>query len=594
MTLKEMWKESLLRIILTIAGITLTIFPILYVLKGEWNYALIEGIGGVAMWLALFRVNLTHDYVIPAVTGWLGVNLVIVSILFNGGFAGTGLIWWSLLPITSFVLFGDKDGTKWVSVGFTSLVVVTTLNYFGVIKTFFSTAALIQTLLMIVVVSAIIYYWEKIAGESREGAVNDAYLLEEQVILKREAENELMENLKTLEKDKEHQLKVRSAMINLLEDSQDLEKQLKTEKENVEHKVEERTLELSNTKAQLDSSIENLPLGFLMVNFEQTLVVANSLTNKTLGGIDGKTNLEIIKQLLKDKINLDEYIKNCADEKSSSVFEDIDLKGRIYRFLISPILTHDQNISCLGIVILIQDTTETKILERSKDEFFSIASHELRTPLTAIRGNTSMILEYYSKSLGDPELKSMIDDIHESSVRLINIVNDFLNVSRLEQSRMKFNVSNFSLDELIPGTIKEYDAAASKKNVNLEYQTPSTSIPPVKADKDRVKEVLINLIGNALKFTDKGSIIINTEPMDKFVKVSVTDTGRGIPLKQQSLLFHKFQQTGESLFTRDTSGGSGLGLYISKLMIEGMGGELKLESSEEDKGSVFSFTLPLA
>jgi signal transduction histidine kinase len=81
---------------------------------------------------------------------------------------------------------------------------------------------------------------------------------------------------------------------------------------------------------------------------------------------------------------------------------------------------------------------------------------------------------------------------------------------------------------------------------------------------------------------------------EKIAKVLVSDTGRGIPLKQQSLLFHKFQQTGESLFTRDTVGGSGLGLYISKMMMEGMDGEVKLEKSDEKKGSVFSFTLPIA
>jgi signal transduction histidine kinase len=300
-----------------------------------------------------------------------------------------------------------------------------------------------------------------------------------------------------------------------------------------------------------------------------------------------------LKKILKDKIDLSKYIKKCGVEKKRVVFTDIEIEGRVFKFLLSPILTKEVKEICIGVVVLIQDITEEKILDRSKDEFFSIASHELRTPLTAIRGNTSMILEYYTEVLKDPELKSMIDDVHESSIRLINIVNDFLNVSRLEQSRMVFNITNFNLDELIPETIKEYDVTVSRKNIGISYIDPKETLPLVSGDADKVRQVLINLLGNSLKFTTKGKIKIETETGDKFVKIFVSDTGIGIPLKQQSLLFHKFQQAGENLFTRDAAGGSGLGLYISKMMMEGMGGEIKLEKSEVDKGSTFSFTLPI-
>jgi two-component system sensor histidine kinase ChiS len=116
----------------------------------------------------------------------------------------------------------------------------------------------------------------------------------------------------------------------------------------------------------------------------------------------------------------------------------------------------------------------------------------------------------------------------------------------------------------------------------------------VRADQSRVKQILYNLIGNAMKFTQKGGVIINCLVQGGFVKITVSDTGPGISLEGQQLLFHKFQQTGDSIITRDSTRGTGLGLYISKLLIEHMGGEIKLEHTELGKGSVFSVTLPVA
>lgn len=405
---------------------------------------------------------------------------------------------------------------------------------------------------------------------------------------------ELNSTLETMENQNKVLENSKIAMINILEDDKELQAELQREKAGVEKKVIDRTKELTDTKAKLDSSIENLPLGFLMVDIEEKLVVTNSLANKILEGKDQKSNLINLKNILKGKLDLRKYIKSCGEEKKRLVFTNIDINDRIFQFLLSPILMGELKDVCIGIVVLIQDITEEKILDRSKDEFFSIASHELRTPLTAIRGNTSMILEYYADAVKDPELKAMVDDIHESSIRLINIVNDFLNVSRLEQKRMVYDLKNTDLNALIPEIIKEYDVTGSRKKLSIDFHKSNSPLPAVLADSDKVRQVLINLLGNALKFTSKGGVTISIKPSDKFIKVLVADTGRGISLKQQSLLFHKFQQAGASLFTRDTAGGSGLGLYISRMMIEGMGGEVKLEKSEVNKGSVFSFSLPVA
>jgi CheY-like chemotaxis protein len=251
----------------------------------------------------------------------------------------------------------------------------------------------------------------------------------------------------------------------------------------------------------------------------------------------------------------------------------------------------------IGTVILLADITDAKVAERSKDEFFSIASHELRTPLTAIKGNASMILDYYKDKLKDPSLREMVEDVHTSSVRLIEIVNDFLDTSRLEQGKIQFKFQSFALDKVIEQVSYEMGAVLKQKDLKLTVDKASLNLgelPLIFADPDRTKQVIYNLVGNAAKFTEKGGITIRAHKEGPNMRVLVTDTGRGIPLEGQRLLFRKFQQAGSSLLTRDTTRGTGLGLYISKLLVEGMGGKIGLEDSEPGRGTTFFFTLPLA
>jgi PAS domain S-box-containing protein len=391
--------------------------------------------------------------------------------------------------------------------------------------------------------------------------------------------------------DKNQNTKV--AMLNLLEDAKDLEKQLTEEKAGVEKKVEDRTFELSESNARLQSAIDSVPRIFVVFDKDKKIILHNNRMNEILQSKETDWTTEKISQILGEKIELNKKLNEVIKSGKLIHVRDFDFGSRFLSVYIGPVIPKGES-SPIGAVMTIEDITEKTIMERSKDEFFSIASHELRTPLTAIRGNTSMILEYYADAIKEPELKAMVDDVHESSIRLINIVNDFLNVSRLEQSRMVYDTKEFDVAEIIPETIKEYNVTGSRQKLSLDYLPPQTKAPMVLADADKVRQVIINLLGNAIKFTDKGGITITTETLPNFVKVLITDTGRGIPLKQQSLLFHKFQQAGASLFTRDTAGGSGLGLYISKMMVEGMGGEIKLEKSEIDKGSTFSFSLPIA
>jgi signal transduction histidine kinase len=371
----------------------------------------------------------------------------------------------------------------------------------------------------------------------------------------------------------------------------------KHSKELVEAEVVQRTIELAQEKAKLSASIENMPVGFLMTDIEENILVVNKLAYKNLNAKDDSEAYSIVKESLNKKVDLGKYLRECGTDTKTLVYRDIILpNGRFIQIFVSPILSEDKDkrIKCSGIVILVDDITEVKVMERSKDEFFSIASHELRTPLTAIKGNASMILEHYKEKLDPPDFKEMIDDIHESSLRLINIVNDFLNVSRLEQNRLEFKLEEADIAQLIKDAVKEYQVTGSRNKLYLNFDEPKFDIPKVIMDMDRMRQVIINLIGNAIKFTKEGGVTISLEVKDKEIYVNVSDTGMGIPLANQSLLFHKFQQAGSSILTRDTAHGTGLGLYISKLMLEGMGGKIWLEKSVEGKGSTFTFSIPIA
>jgi PAS domain S-box-containing protein len=370
-------------------------------------------------------------------------------------------------------------------------------------------------------------------------------------------------------------------------------KQLESEKATVELKVKERTRELVETQAKLSSSIESLAQGLLMVGNEGQIILKNPATAKILGYDDREWDLDDVAKDMTESVNLLEAIATVRKTGTPLVVKEVKSGNRILRLSLTPVLSSQHVIS---VVILIEDITEAKVLERSREEFFSIASHELRTPLTAIRGNTSLIQQYYPKVLEDPDLRGMVSDIHESSIRLIEIVNDFLDASRLEQGRMKFTMADFNVSDVIEKVTYELGGVSKEKKIylHLDHDIKAKTIPLVYADVDRVKQVLYNLIGNAMKFVETGGVTISTQTDGDHLKISVSDTGPGIGEEGQRLLFHKFQQAGKSIVTRDTTRGTGLGLYISKLLLEHMDGDITLDESIEGKGSIFSFTLPLA
>ncbi len=362
-------------------------------------------------------------------------------------------------------------------------------------------------------------------------------------------------------------------------------------------RIEEQNQELlHNEQARLKASINSLHVGFIMTDTNNNIILINGAAQKMLSKSPGKSwETDGIDERLGPEVAFKSALARVLRtgkpvDKKEVVFGDL-----VLRIFIAPILEDGPGSSAqkLGAVVLIENITEAKLLERSRDEFFSIASHELRTPLTAVRGNASLLQQVYAPQLHDKDFDEIAGDIHDASVRLIEIVNDFLDTTRLEQGKLKFDNVNFSVAEILGAVVHEMGGVASGKGVELKADSDTAALPMVFADKNRVKQVTYNLVGNALKFTTEGTIWIDARVDGQKLKVFVHDTGPGISDENQRLLFRKFQQASNSFLTRDTRG-SGLGLYISKLLVEQMGGHIALEESTLGVGTTFSFTLPLA
>jgi len=243
----------------------------------------------------------------------------------------------------------------------------------------------------------------------------------------------------------------------------------------------------------------------------------------------------------------------------------------------------------------IQDAnSRLKELDKLKDEFLSIASHELRTPMTAIRSYLWLALSKSKGEMSDKQ-KFYIERSYSSVERLIKLVNDLLSISRIESGRIDLVIENVDLDKIIEDTIIEILPRGNELGISINVD-PHEEPPLVQADADKIKEVLINLMGNSLKFTQRGgAIALSMEKSGDMMIVHVKDNGQGIAKEDVSKLFQKFNIIRDSYTVNNNIfQGTGLGLYICKSVINLHGGEIWVNSEGKGKGSTFSFTLKIA
>jgi signal transduction histidine kinase len=231
-----------------------------------------------------------------------------------------------------------------------------------------------------------------------------------------------------------------------------------------------------------------------------------------------------------------------------------------------------------------------KALDETKDEFISMASHQLRTPLTSVKGYLSMVLEGDAGDVGEMQRK-LLDQAYVSSQRMVYLIADLLNVSRLRTGKFIIEAVASNLADVVEGEIGQLKETAAGRGLELTYDKPD-NFPTLFLDETKLRQVIMNFTDNAIYYTPKGGHInVKLEDKDESIELTVTDDGMGVPKSEQPHLFTKFYRAGNAQKARPD--GTGLGLFMAKKVIVAQGGSL-IFRSEEGKGSTFGFSFPKA
>jgi len=231
-----------------------------------------------------------------------------------------------------------------------------------------------------------------------------------------------------------------------------------------------------------------------------------------------------------------------------------------------------------------------KELDQMKDDFVSSVTHELRSPLTAIKGYVNFMLEGRSGNLTEKQ-QEFLTIVKSNTARLGRFIDDILDLAKFEAGRMDLHKEPTSIKSAAEEIVQLLRPLADEKKINLSIEAPET-LPDILADPDKIRQIITNLVGNALKFTpDNGCITVRVQEQPKELLVSISDTGIGIPEEAKDKIFSKFEQVKGVRQRTKGPKGTGLGLAIAKGIVEGHGGKIWVES-KLDKGSTFFFTLP--
>jgi PAS domain S-box-containing protein len=264
----------------------------------------------------------------------------------------------------------------------------------------------------------------------------------------------------------------------------------------------------------------------------------------------------------------------------------LEMDNRVISAHMAPVIArHDE---FLGVVTILRDITKEVEADRAKSEFISTVSHELRTPMTAIKGYTDLIYGGAVGPLNDNQ-KHFLSVIKNNTDRLIALINDLLDISRIETGRVRFEPAPVKLGEIVADVVEAMAAHAEEQGLALTYEVDA-GLPEVMGDRDRLYQVLTNLVGNAINYTPEGSVTVEVNNVGIAVQISVRDTGIGIKAEDIGRIFDRFYRADDPIVQE--ASGTGLGLPIVKMFVEMHGGRVWVDS-EKGKGSSFTFILPV-
>lgn len=362
----------------------------------------------------------------------------------------------------------------------------------------------------------------------------------------------------------------------------------------LENKVAQRTKDVEAERMRAEeekdktlSIITNFSDGLLVFDKENKLSLINPQAEKFFnikgGDVVGRLFLELAAfPMMAPVISLIGQEPSEIFRQEAKIREDLVLEASTI-----PITSGQER---TGTLLVLHDVTREKTIEKMKTEFVSLAAHQLRTPLSAIKWALKMLIDGDLGQLS-PEQVEIIRKTYQSNERMVELINDLLDVTRIEEGRYLFKPVFTEIEPIVQFVVRSYQEEAKRKNIILEFNKPRDKMPKAMADVDKIRIAVQNLVDNAINYTSSGGrVTVSLNYGRNELGVVVKDTGVGIPEDQKKRIFSKFFR-GSNVIKVETDG-SGLGLFITKNIIEAHGGKIWFES-EEGKGTTFSFSLPV-
>lgn len=350
----------------------------------------------------------------------------------------------------------------------------------------------------------------------------------------------------------------------------------------------------ANEKKRLHTVIQQLPVGVVITDNTGKVLQANKKIHEIVGlkvpiGFKfGEKKLIDFKAVGKDHVPEIEPINQTLTTGISINGKEYTMKrkdGKIKHLQVNTAIIHNRSGEVIAVAAIINDITQQKEMEERKDDFVNMASHELKTPITSIKLFID-VLQRHLQKVNDAQGTKILENINKQTERLQTLVNDLLDVSRLQTGKLTFTKEIFRIDELIEEIIATIQSTIKKQVLTFAEKHKIS----VYADRFRIYQVLTNLIDNAAKYSKEGKeIIVRLSKKDTNAIVSVQDFGIGIAQDQQKKIFERLYQVND--IKEKTFPGFGMGLYISKEIINRHNGSIWVDS-EKNKGSIFYFTLP--
>lgn len=369
--------------------------------------------------------------------------------------------------------------------------------------------------------------------------------------------------------------------------------------ERLERYEEQNIEELTAEKAKLETLVSTIADGAILLNTEMQIVLVNPAARRIFGWegreISGTGALEQFPNAVRVKLTRPLFMAVAGESSEGMEFRIalMEPTSRIIRVLLNTVLDQARE-NVKGIAITVQDITREVALNEAKSQFISNVSHELRTPLFNIKSFIETLHEY-GDELSDEERKEFLETTNHEADRLARLVNDVLDLSRLESNR-RYHFSDVDIAQPIEQTLRTYRLNARDKQIALDHEI-ATDVPSVHGNYDLLLQVFVNLVGNALKFTEPGGLVkirayqlpahSHSALIDTFVRIEISDTGIGIAPEDQDAIFDRFFRVENRVHTLE---GTGLGLSIVKNIIEKHSSQVHL-ISEVGTGTTFWFDL---